>query len=75
MSKPENAVLVYLRRIDEKVDGLGVEMRDIKVRPTMVEERLASVEMSIAGVNRRVDRIESRLDRIERRLDHVDAPQ
>ena len=67
MAEPDNIVLTYLRRIDEKVDRVIDDMRDVKVRLTAVEE-------AIVGVNRRVDRIEARLDRIERRLNLVDVP-
>ena len=45
-NEPENIVLVYLRRLDGKVDGLREEMREIK-------ERLHSLERQVAGV--RVD--------------------
>ncbi len=64
---PDNIVLVYLRRLDEKVDRIVDEMLDVKVRLTAVEEGLA-------GVNRRLDRLEIRVERIERRLDLVDQP-
>ncbi|WP_375460624.1 hypothetical protein [uncultured Enterovirga sp.] len=64
--EPDHIVLVYLRRIDEKVDRLIDEMRDLKVRTTSVEENLA-------GVHRRLDRLEMRFERVERRLDLVDA--
>ena len=74
MAEPNNIVLAYLRRIDEKVDRVIDDVRDLKVRMTEVEERLAKVELSIAGVNRRIDRVEARLDRIERRLDLVEGP-
>lgn len=53
--EPENIVLIYLRRIDEKVDRLIDEVRDLKVRMTGVEE-------GMAGINRRIDRFEMRLD-------------
>ena len=65
--EPDNIVLIYLRRLDEKVDRLLDEMRDVKVRLTSVEENLA-------GVHRRIDRMDLRIDRIERRLDLTDAP-
>ena len=64
---PDNLVLQYLRRIDAKVDRLGEDMHDVKVRLTSVEEGLT-------GVQRRIDRLEARVDRIERRLDLVDQP-
>ena len=63
--EPDNLVVRYLRRIEEKMDRLVDDMHDIKVRLTAVEEGLV-------GVQRRVDRMESRLDRVERRLDLVE---
>ena len=65
---PENMVLVHLRRVDEKIDRLIDDMRDLKVRVTDLEEEQA-------GVLRRLDRIEARPDRIERRLDLVEPSQ
>ena len=62
--EPDNIVLIYLRRLDEKVDRLLDEMRDVKGRLTGVEENLAAVHR----------RIDLRIDRIERRLDLTDAP-
>jgi predicted nucleic acid-binding Zn-ribbon protein len=64
--EPDNIVLVYLRRIDEKVDRLIDDVRDLKVRVTGLEE-------NVVGIHRRMDRFEARLDRIERRLDLVDT--
>jgi hypothetical protein len=74
-AEPDNIVLTYLRRIDEKVDRVIADVQDLKFRMTSVEERLAGVEASIAGTNRRIDRVEQRLDRIERRLDLTEAPR
>uniref|UniRef100_Q07NL8 Uncharacterized protein n=1 Tax=Rhodopseudomonas palustris (strain BisA53) TaxID=316055 RepID=Q07NL8_RHOP5 len=65
VDEPDNIVLVYLRRMDEKLDRLSDDMRDVKVRITAVEE-------GVAGVNRRLDRLEVRVDRIERRLELSD---
>ena len=67
MPEPDNVVLVYLRRIDEKVDRVIDDVRDLKVRITNLEE-------GQAGIQRRLDRVEARLDRIERRLDLVEPP-
>ncbi|GLK81247.1 hypothetical protein [Methylopila turkensis] len=72
--EPDNIVLTYLRRIDQKLDRVIDDVGDLKIRMTDVEEKLAKVDLSIAGVNRRIDRVESRLDRIEHRLDLVDMP-
>ena len=68
MPEPDNVVLVYLRRIDEKVDRVIDDVRDLKVRITNLEE-------GQAGIQRRLDRVEARLDRIERRLDLVEPPR
>jgi archaellum component FlaC len=65
--EPDNLVLQYLRRIDQRVERLTHDMHDMKLRMTSVEEGLA-------GVNRRLDRLEDRVERIERRLDLVEAP-
>ncbi len=67
VDQPDNIVLIYLRRLDEKLDRVVDDVRDLKVRVTGVEEGLA-------GINRRLDRVETRLDRIERRLDLVELP-
>jgi hypothetical protein len=48
---PDNLVLVFLRRLDGKIDRLGEDMRDVKARLTSVEERLASIERSVAMVH------------------------
>lgn len=61
-TEPDNLVLVYLRRLDEKMDRVIDDVHDLKVRMTSLEE-------AVAGINRRMDRFEVRLDRIERRLD------
>jgi predicted nucleic acid-binding Zn-ribbon protein len=63
---PENILLEYMRRFDRKIDALGDDMRDLKVRMT-------SVETGLAGVQRRIDRVEERLERIGRRLNLADA--
>ena len=60
--EPENLVLRYLRRIDDKLDRVADDVRELKIRMTAVEENLASL-------NRRFDRLEARVDRIERRLE------
>ena len=74
MADPDNFVLAFLRRLDEKFDRMAEDVRELKGRMTSVEEHLAKIELSISGVNRRIDRVEERLDRIERRLDLVETP-
>ena len=81
MTEPDNLVLVYLRRIDEKVDAMGGELRDVK-------DRLSAVEFALAGIRREManlaetdarlqagmDRMRDDIARIKNRLDLQDAP-
>ena len=76
VDEPDNLVLRYLRRFDEKLDRLIDDIGDLKLRMTSLEERvsrvqgeLASIHADFAGQSKRIDRIEQRLDRIEKRLD------
>ena len=66
-TEPDNILLQYMRRFDEKLDRVVDEMLDVKVRLTAVEEGLA-------GINRPLDRLELRVERIERRLDLSELP-
>ena len=76
--EPESIFLVYLRRLDTKLDRLGEDMVDVKHRLTALEvqvSQMVSTEASHYGSTaNRLDRLESRIDRIERRLDLVQAP-
>jgi hypothetical protein len=59
---PENLTLVFLRRLDGKVDRVIEDMREVKLRLTTVETtlgNLAATEMShYAITSGRVDRID-----------------
>ncbi|WAC58920.1 hypothetical protein [Brevundimonas sp. SL130] len=72
--EPDNLGLQILRRVEgrltsmeTKMDRLGEDVHDLKVRTTHVEEGLA-------GVNRRLDRLDQRIERVETRLTLVDSP-
>ena len=64
--EPDNLVLQYLRRLDERTMRMAEDIHDLKIRMTSFEENMAVM-------NRRIDRIEVRLDRIEARLGLVEA--
>lgn len=81
VEEPESLTLVFLRRLDTKMDLVQADIGDVKDRLTAVELGLASVRRevavlgeAVATTNARVDRMERRLERIERRLDLADAP-
>ena len=66
-------MLVYLSRLDTKIDGLIADVRDLKHRMTAVEIQLgqltATESSHYASTALRLDRIEVRLDRLERQAD------
>lgn len=62
VDQPENIVLVYLRRIDGKVDRLADDMRELRAR-------VGAVEQGVAQLGGRVDRLTDRIERVERRLE------
>jgi predicted nucleic acid-binding Zn-ribbon protein len=70
---PQNLMLVFLRRIDAKLDALSEDVADLKRRMTSLEASVSLLHGDFAGQSARIDRIEARLDRIERRLDLVDV--
>jgi len=72
-NEPENLVLAYLRRIDEKVDRLRDDVRELKTGLNSVRRDLIALAEADARVELMVDRQGERLDKIERRLDLRDA--
>ena len=78
---PDNLVLVYLRRIDAKVDVIGNDIRELKERVSSVEIAVASVRRDIAvlaetdaRLQYAVDRLRDDVGRIQRRLDLAEEP-
>ena len=63
--------LIYavLQKMQGDMAELKFDVRDLKVRMTMVEEHLGSSIIAISGVNSRLDRLNDRVERIENRLD------
>jgi hypothetical protein len=70
---PDNLILVYLRRMDEKLDRLADNVFDVGRRVTSLETKVALLHGDFATQSERIDRVELRLGRIERRLDIVHA--
>ena len=80
VDEPDNLILVYLRRLDAKVDGLAGDMREVKARLGLVEVSLAGLRREVAHLSEsyallsvRMDHFDERLSRVERRLDTVAA--
>ncbi|AXJ96722.1 MULTISPECIES: hypothetical protein [unclassified Sphingomonas] len=74
MSEPVTNDLIYsvLQKLQTDVADMKFDVRDLKVRMTMVEEHLGSTIIAISGVNSRLDRLTDRVERIENRLDLTD---
>jgi septal ring factor EnvC (AmiA/AmiB activator) len=85
--EPENLVLRYLRRIDERVGGLALDILDVKSRlgssqqqvsnihseMAVIHTDLIGVSADITRIDNRIDRVDARLARIEKRLDLTPA--
>jgi hypothetical protein len=50
--EPENLVLVYLRRIDGKIDRLTDDVQDLKHRITLLEDQVAGARADLAAMSR-----------------------
>jgi hypothetical protein len=46
MSEPDNIFLIYLRRLDEKMDRPVDDMRGVNARVREIEERLARIDLA-----------------------------
>ncbi len=64
--EPDRLVLRFLRNIDQKLDALREDMRELKARVGILEQQYASL-------SNRIDRIELRLDGIEKCLELAEA--
>ena len=68
-------MLVFLRRLDAKIDSLRDEVRDLGRRMTTLEQQVSHHDATTAGqfaiLSLRLDTMGERLDRIEWRLDLV----
>jgi tetrahydromethanopterin S-methyltransferase subunit G len=60
--EPENVGLVYLRRIDARLDSIERKLDEVVVR-------LATVEQDVAAMRVRLDSLDGRVARIQGRVD------
>jgi hypothetical protein len=68
----ENLVLEHLKHIRSRVDGLALDVADLKSRASAQEELQGQLFVLLGGLAKRMDRFDERLGRIERRLDLVE---
>ena len=69
--EPDNIVLVYLRRLDEKLDRLAADMQEINDRLGILANKFAGLVPRLDAVIDRVHALDLRLERIELRLDKI----
>ena len=65
-------IFSVMQKMQFDMSEMKFDVRDLKVRMTMVEEHLGSSIIAISGVNSRLDRLNDRVERIETRLDLTD---
>ena len=66
--------LIYsvLQTMQTDLADLKFDVRDLKVRMTLVEEHMGHSIIGISGVNARLDRLNERMGRIETRVGLVE---
>jgi hypothetical protein len=81
VDESENLTLIYLRRIDAKVDGFAAQLRAVRDCLIAVEIGLAGIRRGIGGLaegdarlQASVDRLRDEMTRGNRRLDIPDPP-
>lgn len=67
--------LIYsvLQTMQADIAELKFDMRDLKIRMTLVEEHMGHSIIGISGINARLDRLNDRVERIETRVGLVDG--
>jgi hypothetical protein len=67
--------LIYsvLQSIQSDVSDVKFDVRDLKVRMTLVEEHMGHSIIGVSGVNARLDRLNEQVERIEKRIGLVET--
>ena len=69
----ENAILDALRRIRASQERTELDVADVKVRMSALEQHQGQLLTLLGTLSQRLDRFDERSGRIERRLDQVEA--
>lgn len=70
---PDSIIRRYLRRIDERREGVGVRLDQLTNRARGAEGTTAALAHGVAAMSGRLDDVDARLARIARRLDLVEV--
>ena len=68
-----NLVLEQLRLVRASMQRMELDIGDLKLRASSLEQNVGQIVTALGAVNGRLDRLDERVARIERRLDLVDA--
>ena len=66
-------IFSVLQSIQSDVSDLKFDVRDLKVRMTLVEEHMGHSIIGVSGVNARLDRMNEQVERIEKRIGLVET--
>ena len=69
----ENLVLEQLRLIRASMQRMELDVGELKLRMSAVEQSHGQIVTLLGALNGRIDRLDERVGRIERRLDLVEA--
>jgi len=69
----ENMVLEILRRIRTSQERMELDVGDLKIRMSAIEQHQGQILTLLGTMNQRMDRFDERMGRIERRFDLVEA--
>ena len=65
-------IMEVLRKIQADGAATRVDLQDLKVRMTSLDQKVSLLHGDFANQSLRIDRIENRLERIEKRLGLLD---
>ncbi len=71
--QPDNMVIEYLKRIRASQDRMELDITDLKVRMSSMEQHQGQILTLLGSLAQRMDRLDERMGRVERRLDLADA--
>lgn len=71
--EPDNIVLRYLRRIDERLDRVDTSLQNLIARIGSVEEQVSGLRKDFVRLAVPFDQMDDRMKRMERRLDLTDV--
>jgi hypothetical protein len=69
----DNLVLELLRRIRGSQERMELDVADLKVRISSIEQHQGQIMVMLGSLSQRMDRFDERMARVERRLDLVES--